>query len=919
MPLEPLETIRNLTEKGESFANWVADTYHSKNRVRKLLLLDAAVFVIFNPLTFPPLYQVVFPGKELWPNYGKLFWLIVVVIFAAALVEALRASGKKIPVHDPGERSAVKGLRAFGFADAEIFARLQRGAVLTACLDALTSSEFRLGVLIAESGCGKTSFLQAGVYPALSGRNDFPRPVYVKLSNEDPLLSIREAFRQHADLPREEVKTLDFEGLLSAAVEKHRNGVVLLLDQFEQFYVHHPRPEQQEPFVQALAQWYQNGKRLPVKVLFSVREDFYGKMASLQQTLGYSLAAQDIIRLGKFTPAQASMIFQVIAESAELSFDEKFVEELTLQELADRKDGLISPVDIQILAWVINSRGECLPLGKDRAEPGEQAGFTRTVYRKLGGIEGLLERFLESSLEALPTVSQRENALKVMLSLVDLEENARAGVLSVEAIQQKLAGAAGPEDIAAALNWLCGSGVRLVTAVERGGGQGYELTHERLINPLRNIEKKQLPDYKKVDSMLETRVNEWMGNDYHPRYLFNRKELRQIKQQAAFVEWGKWESQKKELIRQSRRRQLRRGAGALLAAIFLPLLLWQGYQNFAEEKEYADVRSAVTKVLGERNYYDQELSDKREGFPNSFVSHLDSHAVGDPTMLPADSLVVYDVASCLYWPRSASEKAMNYTAAKEYIAQLNQSAFGGYDDWRLPTWAEAMSLMQKDTTESGLHLDRLFTAAPPRIWTGDQATSRRIWRVDFRQGQMDGVDGDSAYHVWAVRHREGWEPFRGAEFAVKEMLQRNNYYDRGWNPTGKGINRQTDPYELSADSLVVYDSKTNLSWERSGSKYSMRYRYARVYIDSLNAVKFAGYSDWRLPTLEEAMSLMARNENSVGLYIDPIFDSRQRWIWTADQRSASVAWVVYFYYGHCSYDGAVRDRSNYVRAVRFGH
>ncbi|MCB9501891.1 MAG: DUF1566 domain-containing protein [Deferribacteres bacterium] len=31
---------------------------------------------------------------------------------------------------------------------------------------------------------------------------------------------------------------------------------------------------------------------------------------------------------------------------------------------------------------------------------------------------------------------------------------------------------------------------------------------------------------------------------------------------------------------------------------------------------------------------------------------------------------------------------------------------------------------------------------------------------------------------------------------------------------------------------------------------------AVVYIDSLNKANFAGYSDWRLPTLEEAMTLM---------------------------------------------------------------
>jgi hypothetical protein len=79
---------------------------------------------------------------------------------------------------------------------------------------------------------------------------------------------------------------------------------------------------------------------------------------------------------------------------------------------------------------------------------------------------------------------------------------------------------------------------------------------------------------------------------------------------------------------------------------------------------------------------------------------------------------------------------------------------------------------------------------------------------------------------------------------------------------------------------------------------------------------FAGYRDWRLPTLEEAMSLMEPERKE--LYINPVFDNRQRWIWTADLYSASVAWFVSFYLGHCiSLDIGIYDY--HVRAVRSGH
>jgi hypothetical protein len=117
------------------------------------------------------------------------------------------------------------------------------------------------------------------------------------------------------------------------------------------------------------------------------------------------------------------------------------------------------------------------------------------------------------------------------------------------------------------------------------------------------------------------------------------------------------------------------------------------------------------------------------------------------------------------------------------------------------------------------------------------------------------------------------------------------------NPNGKGIVHQ---YQLQKDSLVVYDGATKLYWQRSGSEKALLYDDALAYIDSLNRVKFADYIDWRLPTLEEAMSLMEPEQKNVGLFnvglfIDPVFDSEQIWIWTASKQSAGRAWCVFFY------------------------
>ena len=57
-------------------------------------------------------------------------------------------------------------------------------------------------------------------------------------------------------------------------------------------------------------------------------------------------------------------------------------------------------------------------------------------------------------------------------------------------------------------------------------------------------------------------------------------------------------------------------------------------------------------------------------------------------------------------------------------------------------------------------------------------------------------------------------------------------------------------------------------------------------------------------------------KNSDGLYINAIFDSQQRWIWTSNRLPREVsAWVVYFGDGNCNYDHFYCGY-HYVRAVR---
>ncbi len=151
---------------------------------------------------------------------------------------------------------------------------------------------------------------------------------------------------------------------------------------------------------------------------------------------------------------------------------------------------------------------------------------------------------------------------------------------------------------------------------------------------------------------------------------------------------------------------------------------------------------------------------------------------------------------------------------------------------------------------------------------------------------------------------------------VKSMLKKHSFFEVEWNKNGKGFYNKFEVKTITGDK-VVFDSASELMWQQSGSDESMDYENAKKWIAKLNEKGYAGYKDWRLPTLEEAMSLMEREVKN-DLYINPVFDSEQRWIWTADQvKGESWAWVVGFGLGNCG-DRGFYGYYGYVRAVRSG-
>jgi len=118
---------------------------------------------------------------------------------------------------------------------------------------------------------------------------------------------------------------------------------------------------------------------------------------------------------------------------------------------------------------------------------------------------------------------------------------------------------------------------------------------------------------------------------------------------------------------------------------------------------------------------------------------------------------------------------------------------------------------------------------------------------------------------------------------------------------------------------IVVDHATGLMWQKVGSPNRIVYDDTKAYVDRLNAQKLAGYNDWRLPTIPELMSLLEPEKQLSGLFLNPVFDKKQRWCWSADGRtkgkdSRESAWDVSFHSGYVHWLDF--HDINYVRAVR---
>ena len=129
-----------------------------------------------------------------------------------------------------------------------------------------------------------------------------------------------------------------------------------------------------------------------------------------------------------------------------------------------------------------------------------------------------------------------------------------------------------------------------------------------------------------------------------------------------------------------------------------------------------------------------------------------------------------------------------------------------------------------------------------------------------------------------------------------------------------------------AGSGGIHDTNNTYRWGgktaqiKDGETWGTRYNDWDTLVDGSNNESLCGFSDWRVPTIDELISI--RNLNRINPSIDtdyfPNDAAMDVWSSSPIAFSSNYAWYVYFSYGNSYYLNHLRSNNYRVRLVRGG-
>lgn len=379
------------------------------------------------------------------------------------------------PAPARGHDAPFPGLFAFTERHAHLF--FGREAEVDAFVERLR--EEPVLPVVGPSGIGKSSFVQAGVLPRL--REQGPWLVIALRPGHEPFLTLaarlREASRAsdadrtrplgRARPPGEPERDHSLAAELREApqllalhlarlAEKREARVLLLVDQLEELFTLDAGASRHR-FVEAICNAADDPAG-PVRVVFTLREDFLGRLASAPAA---GLALRRITVLGDPDARALRSIVERPALEAGYAFEDPALPDRMVEAVRGE------PACLPVLQFA------CARLwaGRDRA----RRLLTRDAYEAMGGVEGALARHMDDVLGGL-TAAQVDLARALLVRLVTPERTRR-----VVPAAQLVEGLGVSGDVEVVLARLVDARAVVAHRGQGGAEADLELVHESLV------------------------------------------------------------------------------------------------------------------------------------------------------------------------------------------------------------------------------------------------------------------------------------------------------------------------------------------------------------------------------------------------------------------------------------------------------
>ena len=258
------------------------------------------------------------------------------------------------------------------------------------------------------------------------------------------------------------------------------------------------------------------------------------------------------------------------------------------------------------------------------------------------------------------------------------------------------------------------------------------------------------------------------------------------------------------------------------------------------------------------------LDAQRPGIPQKFTAEVNG--------------LIRDEHTGLFWDNAHNSLQMTWKEAMAYADSLCAQKYLGRDDWRLPSREELRSIVRYDDTIPAVDSSIFPGTLPEFYWTGDshKIQTDNAWGFYFGYGCAYSAPKENTGHVRFVAGREN-------AFAV---------------PSGQR-------FVLHPDGTVT-DTVTQLMWICEEMPMLVQ-KEALVYCQEL---KYAGYHDWKMPTLKELATLINLREGNTWYYPALFPDTNtkpQGFYQSSTVYGGTFGWGVNFQFG---FDGYYADRMN---------